>query len=583
MPNFQQWLNAWVKVNTKQGHGDQGVSRSQSPRTRLRQPNKSLSQPSGYQQSSSATQVRAEKRSNHEFVDVSASQYEDNNNNNIPKSSFSSEDLTLSTSTGPLAVTSNPHANKSGSRKQRPRLYRTNSPSDLIREQVLIREQERRRSATATSGHSSGQQPHTERSGEVFPSREPRRPSNAFDQRRPRAKQQRHRQPPPTLHHSMDDAGFESSDSSSTTSAGPTPTATTAHGQHRHRDNNNDSHRMATEGADDIDSNEVLLNVADFFGTEIRELRARPSGSRHHTHKGQHGVEDEQPHYLRPFMNQLTATANNNNNTNKIKPNNNNNMKANNRNHSPPPPTYSYNRPIYNKNEDTRPNSHHRRSRSLHDTAQATQLFDERQETRTFNPRPLASRPKNAKSASISFLPKGGAREAAIRPTESTAIGLVVGGVRLPFFPQNVTSASVTTEATESNATAIDNNNRTEVGKPENCVGCKTVQAELRHAYDSLEYMRTMAIRKEFTCHKCGTVGEAADASIVALNGNTQGSKKPTVLRNASEQLLEVTGRHKKQVEQLMKDRVSSVAASCLLEFRKGTLCRLTNSLIMFL
>jgi hypothetical protein len=570
MPNFQQWLNAWVKVSTKQSHADLGNSSSHGHRARSRQQTKALSQ---------------HPPSSSELVDLTllnktttcTSTANQNVDGKFQHSSLSSGDVTLSTSTGPISC--NPHAilvaepapRRSSSRKQhKRRLYRTNSPSDLIREQVRLRDA-RSTNNTRHSNNGQQQQPPYERS-EAFQSRESRRHSNTFEHQRSqtKSKSKRHRQPPPTLHHSMeDDFNFDSSDSSFSVS--PTQTDTTtlrSHEKQRYDDDDNiNSQPMATsveeEEEEDIDSNEVLFNVADFFGTEIPELRVRAkmasNGSHHLTHQGQHGVEDEQPHYLRPFLDDPNAMSNNNS-----KSNSNNSMNhnshldhSNHRNHHSPPPTFSDNHTIYNKNKDNIPDSHHRRTRSLHDSAHATQLLNEREEeARIAYPRPLSSRQYHAKSASISVPPKGGLREAAIRPTESTAMGLVVGGVRSPFFHYNPASTAASTEATESTAATNDNNR---VGKP-NCASCQIFQAELRHTLDSLEYMRTTAIRKEFTCHKCGSAGEP----VATSNGSTQGNKKPTVVKNASEQLLEVTGRHKNQVEQLMKERVSNHVAAAL-------------------
>jgi hypothetical protein len=90
-------------------------------------------------------------------------------------------------------------------------------------------------------------------------------------------------------------------------------------------------------------------------------------------------------------------------------------------------------------------------------------------------------------------------------------------------------------------------------GGKQGCAGCKVAESELQHAQESLEYMRGMAIRKEYSCPKCG------GSDITDGRNATRKSKMTSnVIKDASQQLIEVTARHKKQVEQLMKERVSN-------------------------
>jgi hypothetical protein len=69
------------------------------------------------------------------------------------------------------------------------------------------------------------------------------------------------------------------------------------------------------------------------------------------------------------------------------------------------------------------------------------------------------------------------------------------------------------------------------------CIGCQTFQRNLHAAYDDLEYLRTLLIQTEYS----------ADKPVAS---------KPQL---HTEPMEEITKRHRKQIEQLMKERVSFV------------------------
>jgi len=86
------------------------------------------------------------------------------------------------------------------------------------------------------------------------------------------------------------------------------------------------------------------------------------------------------------------------------------------------------------------------------------------------------------------------------------------------------------------------------------CDHCEMLQEELRAAQQDLDYMRNLATRKEQK-----GLSAVADASMEELGHHSRHKPAgPLSLDDNSKQLTEVTRRHKKQVEQLTRERVST-------------------------
>ena len=80
------------------------------------------------------------------------------------------------------------------------------------------------------------------------------------------------------------------------------------------------------------------------------------------------------------------------------------------------------------------------------------------------------------------------------------------------------------------------------------CDQCAKLENELAVLQDDLEYIRAVALRNEFVCSSC---------SAESLSHPTE--TPSTFHLKSNERLLdEVTARHKAQLEQLTKDRVST-------------------------
>lgn len=96
-----------------------------------------------------------------------------------------------------------------------------------------------------------------------------------------------------------------------------------------------------------------------------------------------------------------------------------------------------------------------------------------------------------------------------------------------------------------SNIFSNDNNN----GK---CRHCTKFETELAAARDDMEYLRSVGLRNEYTCSSCNTEALTHPEDAAHPSSSLESS-----LRISDRLLDEVTARHKAQLEQLTKDRVS--------------------------
>lgn len=527
MPNFQQWLNAWVKVNHKQSltappelngarassgrsqswkdQSNRVAASSQSANMAIKG-NKVERAPTANGSGAVAHGIDRVWKQEEALVETERSS-QVASVHQFSTIGHGSLDNTVATSTEPIADIDpeleaiRRHTN----RKHKRRLQRTSSFSDLIREEA-------KHQVLRSNGIHVERQPHPASGG----SRECwRRHSHSHNQAGHRLQHPpKAFPPPPTLHHSFvaPEQSLElasSSKFSNGQSISPAETATTVQQSNVQQQM---YHRSYSDGGQysDIDhSNSALIGVAEFFGTELEDQQIRISttanATQHQTHAAQHGSEEEQPSYFQSYLhdNRRLHTAHNNNNT------------SNSRLH----------------------HSHYRNNtrQAVHHT-----LISPRPSNQVNPPLPAYRRSQTAPSSSVPAM--RAKPPLADHQTEDLDPGLLLAGVRLPFFPKNHAGESTLVHAEHTDGASKPFG----VGEP-NCKGCLVAQAELQCAQESLEYMRSMAIRKEYTCSKCNSNNTSCDSA-------TRKVASPTV-KSSSQQMSEVTARHKKQVEQLLKER----------------------------
>lgn len=81
------------------------------------------------------------------------------------------------------------------------------------------------------------------------------------------------------------------------------------------------------------------------------------------------------------------------------------------------------------------------------------------------------------------------------------------------------------------------------------CAGCNEMESQLLAAYDDIRYLRDVSLRSEYS-----------KAPPKAKNSILRGSKHElATLADASKRLTEITGRHRRQIEQMTRETVSTV------------------------
>lgn len=484
MPNLQQWLNAWVNVNVPAKNAPRR-SRSRS-RGRRQSSGKHHNQGSS-QLARGAVDAGAHQQQHHHHPHSTGGATVENlgDINRLAGSSTisltaSSDSPANSTSTGGVTDIELKAIRKFNSKKHKRRLHRTNSFSDILRDQAERTKSKSNRGGNNGIGSNSNSQRYLlQHEGDAT--------------RSPQVRPQRHRRPaPPTLHHKISEEdhhdvheGGASADSSSHHSSSPAETATTV--QH------SNTHSAA-----------AMFEMEDFPGNDGPMKRS----STREAHRAQHGLEDEQPQYLRSYVYPTdTDIQQYLQNPSKTQAYDGNNGDSNSRRHS--------------------------NSTSSTTTTGVNRYYD------------------RASSSSSLMPPSDGTVEtSALTASTSRAVepGLYFGGVRLPFF-SSTASAMGDSNAHESNVGhapqfSADNNisKQTFVGKGNvhNCSGCKVAQGELQHTQESLEYMREMAIQGEYCCCKCRSDTEVVEAPD---------------LKKESKQLSEVTERHQVQIAQLIRQQ----------------------------
>lgn len=553
----------------------------------------------------------------------------------VSESGHSSSDGVAATFDAELAA-----IRKFNGRKHRRKLNKTNSYSDLVREKAKD---------VNTSSSSSGKG-HNHNSRQNYQSQQNHRrhhhhhhhhrggggdgrdhnhfsqttiTTTQFQQHQPPVEEQfpyHHRgTAPPTLYHPPPPSaiaveGTEGSqvlqhcscatDEVSVHSNSPTETASTVlrsnqqpqrHIHQQHNDIIHDTSSSYEEGGDhhshDSSNSAALFGVAEFFGTQIPEDIRRTS---RHVFRAQHGVGDEQPHYLRsqeqyfasssssqqqqqqssvvpvppshPSSSSSLSTDHNNINRNHIHSRRSNARSSTTVNNIPSSSRISTTTSTtpatrLNQQHSTRyanaaiipqqpgypsryhDSSSHSNNNGVAISSSSSMLVPQQQQ----QPESLRATRQSSETASVT---------SANSTTRAADRGLVIGGVRLPFFSNHETSNSNNSNVANHNPIHSqqqqqqqrDHENSPFGGGRANCPGCEAATADL-------EYMREMVLRKEYTCSSCNSSRETN--STAATNNNA--SRVHPVLKSTSQQVLGVTERHKKQAEQLMKERVSSV------------------------
>ena len=519
MPNLQTWLNAWVNVNVPTRPRSRSGSRSRRRNSGRHQSTRSASGGTNNNNNNN-NNAGAQYHEDYVVAGIDTVRKDDGTSNS---SSLGSTFDSPGTSTIKSSISCDPELaaiRKFNAKKHKRRLHRTNSFSDILREKAEERNKNNNRSSRDVTSGGVGQRDSGERN---------RRLRNT-DMERGRLQGQDHRhhgQPPPTLHHTLSDVdeqqgvrGDISEVSSSNQGYSSTETATTVHRSNKQSCSSARSryHESDADEHSSVSSNSAaLFEVADFFGAD----RPLMKSSSRQTHRAQHGLEDEQPHYLRSYAESSESTSA--------------------KQHLQQPSTSrTYTRHSSNasaasssSSSSTRPHqiNQHLQPRSTYAAAAPNRYYDQ-------------------DITSSALMPPSHAAIETDRPIES---GLVIGGVRLPFF------SSVASATSDSNNPGQNVNNHAQIGTDNNikknpfggranCPGCKVAQAELQHTQESLEYMREMALQKEYCCSKCGS-----DATVI----------KTPALKKSSQQLSLVTERHQKQVATLMREKVSVFVGIC--------------------
>ena len=104
-----------------------------------------------------------------------------------------------------------------------------------------------------------------------------------------------------------------------------------------------------------------------------------------------------------------------------------------------------------------------------------------------------------------------------------------VGGIAIRFPP---------------NLFAVDRNQ-----SKGHCEKCRELENELLGAHEDLEYLRGMALRNEYICRSC--------QSLPGKSREDGSQASPGTIKEWSQLLNEATARHKSQIEQLTRERVS--------------------------
>lgn len=507
MPNFQQWLNAWVKVNTKGSTtpavGDGGGTNHRSGRSQHSKTSRGAASQSTTNSARSAEPPitsRGEKRGKYGTPATGSSQLKfieqlasSNSNGSL--------DQTFATSSHP-SLNGNPeHAaiQKISRKKHKRRLRRTNSFSDMLRREA------KHRWSRSSSKHQSVER--ADYAGPVGAIGQTRHHSHNYHPGHQTRRAPAFFPSPPTLHHSFVESVGALDVAASELSVSPADTTTTQRRSNSHRHHHSGYNNRTDEDNSEYHRNPALVGVAEFFGTALREkqvLRTTSStASRHQTHIARHGSDDEVPSYLHSHL--LSSYEQ----------------------EQLPPSSHRHN-----------DNASASRSHHFHYNSTSSHAIPHTIETSNYFYPPLPSSQRNNSSITTSV------NALARRQPQDADGGMVLAGVRLPFF-------SRATEQTKSDSEDDSTDSRPfGVGEP-NCQGCRLAEVELQDTQDSLQYMRSMAIRKEYTCSQCDNHND----NLLTDNAGCK-TTAPTV-KSSSMQMAEVTARHKKQVEQLLKERVS--------------------------
>ena len=517
MPNLQTWLNAWVNVNVPTRPRSRSSSRSRRRNSSRHQSARSTGGGTNNNHNAGAQHHENSILEGMETVRKDAG-------TSISPSLASTFD-SPGTSTMETAISMDPELvaiRKFNAKKHKRRLHRTNSFSDILREKAERNKNNNRssRDITRDGQHYSGERNRLLRNADTERGR-----LHGQDRRHAR----HHGQPPPTLHHTPSDVdeqqgvqGDISEVSSSNQRYSPTETATTVHHSNQQSRSSRKSryHEGDADERSSVSSNSAaLFEVADFFGAD----RPLMKSSSRQTHRAQHGLEDEQPQYLRSYAESSESTSSS--------------AKHHPQHLQQPSTSHTHTHTRHSSNASATSSSSSVSSTRPH------QINQQLQPRSTY----AAAPPKQYHDEDITSSALMPPSHSAIETDKPAEPGLVIGGVRLPFF------SSVTSAISDGNTSGQNGNHHAQIatdknikkspfGGRANCPGCKIAQAELQHTQESLEYMREMAIQKEYCCSKCGS-----DATTI----------KTPALKKASQQLSSATERHQKQVAILMREKVS--------------------------
>jgi hypothetical protein len=153
----------------------------------------------------------------------------------------------------------------------------------------------------------------------------------------------------------------------------------------------------------------------------------------------------------------------------------------------------------------------------------------------------------NLDSASLQWVPQTQELDAMSLPSR--------GGYSLPARAQTPQEQKLYRSSSNESGSKIGFRFPTNIFSNDNsskCRNCTKYENELAAGRDDMEYLRSVALRNEYSCSSC-----KAQTSQHPKEAEFPSSSLDLNLRNTDRLLEEVTARHKAQLEQLTKDRVS--------------------------
>lgn len=103
---------------------------------------------------------------------------------------------------------------------------------------------------------------------------------------------------------------------------------------------------------------------------------------------------------------------------------------------------------------------------------------------------------------------------------------------------------------------------RSNVAESKPCSYCEEAEGRLLAVQADLEYLRSVSLRNEYICNVCENASLSKRKKKYSRGASASNSES-IALNEASQRLVEVTARHKRQIESMMRERVRCWIPSC--------------------